>query len=701
MSEKEYAPLSSACVRALNDKIYDKRKAAALEIEKMVKDFVTRNKTQELRQLMKVLGQDFAGSQNPNTRKGGLIGLAATSIALGKDTALYTEELVLPILACFSDGDLRVRYYACESLYNVVKIARGAVLPHFAEIFSALSKLAADPDQSVKNASEHLDRQMKDIVSEDPSFDMVGFIQLLRERIYTKNPFTRQFIISWVSVLYAVPDMDFIVLLPEILDGLLKMLDEPTLEIKKTCDTVLGEFLRSIKQDPSRADFSSMTNILIIHAQAQDEFLQLTAITWIKEFVQLSGRSMLPFASGILTAILPCLSYDTDSRRNTRETAKAVNFILTKLITAEEDNKESVLNLESIVDVLLKHLVHTAVPTKVAALQWVYHLHTNIPDKMVVHMDEIFLVMLRVLSDSSDEVVQQDLEVLAEIMSYPLPSEGSGDASVIVKSPNSKNPYFSKFIVSLLKLFATDSHLLEDRGSFIIRQLCVLLDAEDIYRTLATVLMKEENVTFASTMVDILNTILLTAAELFNLRNKLKDLATEESCSLFCQLYELWCHNPVATVSLCLLTQNYAHASRLIRNFGSLEVTVEFLIEIDRLVQLLESPIFTFVRLELLEIPHNQHLVQALYGLLMLLPQTEAFHTLQRRLNCIPTLHLQNGFTSGGAEEKVDSRPGAKGINFDNLLKHFFEIQEKDSKKKHDDRRMALLQQGVKNLDVQ
>ena len=36
MSEKEYAPLSSACVRALNDKIYEKRKAAALEIEKLV-----------------------------------------------------------------------------------------------------------------------------------------------------------------------------------------------------------------------------------------------------------------------------------------------------------------------------------------------------------------------------------------------------------------------------------------------------------------------------------------------------------------------------------------------------------------------------------------------------------------------------------------------------------------------------------------
>lgn len=32
--ERDFAPLSQACVRALNDKMYEKRKAAALEIEK-------------------------------------------------------------------------------------------------------------------------------------------------------------------------------------------------------------------------------------------------------------------------------------------------------------------------------------------------------------------------------------------------------------------------------------------------------------------------------------------------------------------------------------------------------------------------------------------------------------------------------------------------------------------------------------------
>lgn len=34
MTERDYGPLSPACVRALNDKLYEKRKAAALEIEK-------------------------------------------------------------------------------------------------------------------------------------------------------------------------------------------------------------------------------------------------------------------------------------------------------------------------------------------------------------------------------------------------------------------------------------------------------------------------------------------------------------------------------------------------------------------------------------------------------------------------------------------------------------------------------------------
>lgn len=133
---------------------------------RMVKEFFAVNNSGQIRQIIKVLGHQFATSQNAHARKGGLIGLAAVAIGLGKDTGQYAEELIRPIIACFSDADSRVRYHACESLYNVVKVAREAVLPQFSSIFNALSKIATDPDQSVKSASELLDRIMKVIAME-------------------------------------------------------------------------------------------------------------------------------------------------------------------------------------------------------------------------------------------------------------------------------------------------------------------------------------------------------------------------------------------------------------------------------------------------------------------------------------------------------------------------------------------------------
>lgn len=50
----------------------------------MVKDFHQMNNHTQIKKLLKVLGQDFAVSKNPQTKKGGLIGLAAIAVGLGK-----------------------------------------------------------------------------------------------------------------------------------------------------------------------------------------------------------------------------------------------------------------------------------------------------------------------------------------------------------------------------------------------------------------------------------------------------------------------------------------------------------------------------------------------------------------------------------------------------------------------------------------
>jgi len=94
------------------------------------------------------------------------------------------------------------------------------------------------------------------------------------------------------------------------------------------------------------------------------------------------------------------------------------------------------------------------------------------------------------------------------------------------------------------------------------------------------------------------------------------------------------------------------------RDSADIEVTVGFLMQIDKLVQLIESPVFirksaehlldfscrqvsavvrSFVlptsdlRLQLLEPAKHPFLLKSLYGVLMLLPQSSAFTSLKTR----------------------------------------------------------------------
>jgi vacuole morphology and inheritance protein 14 len=130
--------------------------------------------------------------------------------------------------------------------------------------------------------------------------------------------------------------------------------------------------------------------------------------------------------------------------------------------------------------------------------------------------DGTFPALLKTLSDTSEEVIKHDLQLLAQI------------------SSSSEESYFKAFMVNLLDLFSTDKRLLETRGSLIIRQLCLSLNTERIYRTLAEILEKEEDLEFASDMVQKLNLILITCPELAESRRRLKMLETRVCTFLIC-----------------------------------------------------------------------------------------------------------------------------------------------------------------------
>jgi len=371
-----------------------------------------------------------------------------------------------------------------------------------------------------------------------------------------------------------------------------------------------------------------------------------------------------------LRAILPSVAAKVDPKL--RELAMLAHQSLMKLV--KESNPETDLkafDFAPTLNVLSNQLLHEAVNTRLAALQWMLMLRVTMPQQMFEHVDELTPALLKTLSDQSDKVVKVDLEVLALMSSVK--SQESPERR------EQADNFFTRFMLDLMALFSTDPELLATRGSFIVRNLCTLLEAEKIYRAFAGILLKEQDLDFAQLMVQNLNLILLTSPELFPLRKELMAMATEGSRSLFTELYKSWCHSPVATLSLCLLTQVYDHAGALLDKFGQLDVTVEFLVEVDKLIQLLESPIFTYLRLQLLE-PHSYcHLIKCLYGLLMLMPQTTAYATLRNRLDCIPvvasTLAVLDTRKTTTGTSFFKGNIGA-AIDFPALLKHFDQVQE-------------------------
>ncbi|KAK2708677.1 protein VAC14 homolog [Artemia franciscana] len=699
--EKDYSPLSSACVRALSDKLYDKRKAAAMEIEKMARDLAQASNTGLTKKLIKVLSEEFVISQNPNNKKGGLIGLAATAIGLGKDTSYYVNDLVNPVISCFVDPDSRVRYYSCEALYNIVKVARESILPHFNDVFDALCKLVADTDTTVKSGAEALDRLIQDIVAEGPLFDVQAFIPMLRDRIYSQNPFTRQFILSWIKLLCGIPSLEMINHLPEVLDGILLILKDENIDIKRSAEATLGELKYGIIKNKDAVDYHQLANILVLHAKSSDILLQQTSVSWISQLIKLYGVKMLPYTAEILSAVLPCLSYSEPPKKAAKEDAMEVEQNLLKLVPAESEvsidtvtrklNLPSTTNLEEgnlepfdtreVAFALTQQIGEGAVNTKAAVFKWLYHLQVLLPSKMLQHIDVTFPVLLHSLKDDSDQVVILALNVLAEI-------------GTTEHAKRTDNIHLQQLMTSLLEFFAKERGLLEERWIFVIRQLCILVDAELIFANIGQILEKESDLDFANQMAEALSTILLTAPELFGLRDKIKYLRTKESCELFCTLYRSFSHNPIAALSLCLLSQNYEHAKDLVMYYTNLDITLDLLTDIDRLVQLIESPVFAFLRLELLRSDQNRALVQTLYGLLMLLPQTEVFHLLRRRLACVP-FHVSSGQLSKDVPRSEEREIANLSIDFEALFQHFHSVTEQHKKRREQNFESELLAKSM------
>jgi vacuole morphology and inheritance protein 14 len=724
------SPLPPIVQRSLGDRSYDKRKNAALEIEQLVKSLSEAHNVPMIQSIISVLAKDFCTSMNANYRKGGLIGIAATAIGLMGNTRSHLEGLLFPVLHCFDDPESRVRYYACESLYNIAKVARGSILRYFNQIFDGLTKLFADVDVDVKNGANLLDRLVKDIVTESETFHVEHFLPLLQTYIRRTNPYIRQLLVGWITVLDSVPDISMIDYLPDFLDGLFNMLSDSNREIRQAADSALSDFLKEVRHS-TVLEFGPLVSILVNQCMSKDRLNRLTAITWIEELIHhpySGGDALLPHHSEVLDAILYCIS---DSEEQICIVAERTNANLISLVRDTQGDFQLAPLLRTLTE---KLMTKDDVPTKMASLRWINMLLEKRRGDMTQFVPKLLTVLLKTLSDTSDSVVLFTLQVLARI--------SLGDGGGPIDDPDNLDDdqdkraadthygllrgtkdekHFKLVINAVLGLFSKDRALLENRGSLVVRKFCVLLDAESVYMLMAQVLSSSCQLTpgriivrddetemgpsadegkvedpivfsleFMSTMVQTLNLILLTASELHGLRvllakafdrgtpagNKVIKKEDKNANDLFDTLFKCWCHSPVATFSFCLLARAYEVAFDLVQKFSELDVSVGFLMQIDKLVQLLESPVFVHLRLQLLDVesPHHAPLLKSCYGLLMLLPQSDAFRSLNDRLTTVCNLRDNLGIPPVSLSRSLTPNSCIDAERQAALLSHFDKI---------------------------
>ncbi|GMM35219.1 Vac14 protein [Saccharomycopsis crataegensis] len=958
--------MDDTTAKALGDRLYEKRRSAALSVEKMVRQLLAQNTTEAKDQISKIIDQlcqDYAYAvHQPNARNGGSIGLAAVAIALGSNhIAIYLDRIIMPVLACFSDQAAQVRYYACEALYNIAKVAKGEILVYFNDIFDVLCRLFADSENSIKNGANLFNRLIKDIVHEkaatyvsvihannnddsylveshhldsdgyysqynsrqsNTAFSLPKFIPVLKERLFTNNPYTRLFLVDWIMLLNSVPDLELISFLPNFLGGLLGFLTDQKKDVRIITNKCLSKFLEEIKRivetkkvveqhrllrlekaqqqkhleqfkkshkrihsidsansvhpesfnhemsllkikdenkntdesegnieddedsgdssklkndvvedkndhddDTDKSDedsefeesedesgsmvgdsyyndsegplylplqdvqlnFAEIIRILIANLDNKNEEVQSVVLNWIETLLDITPTSFIPLICGLLETLVMILS-SGDSVKQIKEKAKAIDRKLVELIylyldlteihsednnnndskpltssscptppvtapdvssssappppsippatatlprsasfsssssspsslpptastavaplTITKDSKpkfgfsdkliypsdskkkpiptqdgNSIYN--SLVNIITSNLLNVDESTKLLLLDWLIMLHKKSAKLFVSNsLSKTFQILLKSLCGESAAAVDKDLILISEI------------------STSANDSLFYQLMLDLVGLFKNDRKLLEGKGNFIIRKLCVNLNSERIYKSLAHVLFDidhntvvnnktlKNNLGFISIMIQILNSNLITAPELSALRSKLRNLNTKEDWQLFSTLFKCWSYNSPACLSLCLLSQNYEMAYNLLRIFEDFEITVNLLIQLDILVQLLESPVFVKLRLQLLEPDKYPYLLKCLYGILMLLPQSNAFNTLQRRLNSINGYTINTGALPGAttmspstlatsALSSTSKLISGKKQKYNDLIKLFREVQQK------------------------
>jgi len=301
--------ISAAVLVSLAHKRYERRRLAAMEIEKVVRGLAQQDELDRVRAILLLLSDDYVRSTSEDARKGGVVALAASAIGLKKasDSNPTTHEcrdlILASVVHACQDHSQRVRYYATESLFNVIKVIPSLAVQHFFILFEILRSLYADVDPDVKSGAELLDKKLKEVIvgaMNAGSFTADACVPVFARFVYMRNKATKRLTLTWLQELtdklIGAPILEYLHLF---LTGIFDMVADPTVVIRQSAlaflqsilpklldNHVVEEAIDDFQSSGVRVDFDKILQSLVTTMEHPDPLVRKISIYWVSKIVK-------------------------------------------------------------------------------------------------------------------------------------------------------------------------------------------------------------------------------------------------------------------------------------------------------------------------------------------------------------------------------------------------------------------------------
>ncbi|CAJ1020388.1 putative Vacuolar 14 Fab1-binding region/Vacuolar protein 14 C-terminal Fig4p binding [Leishmania utingensis] len=641
-------PLALQATRkALIEGKADARSRAAQAISsrtlQLYKDVPTTEAEEVLVLELRSVGDQLLRNTAAVYRRAGLICVRAVCAGLphhplGSNLLIH---LLDPVLRSMGDADPIVRIAAIEACYELVRHhGVEAWAARFTDLFTALSIAVSDRDKRVFLLAEEVSCTLKESVSRSgaAAVDINAFASFVCETLGSHTSSSRslvvdvgaavsQWVLQWLRFVLELPGCHFAASMASLLRVLLAASDSNDTNVFD----ILCECRQGVSQHYSAETAANVCEVVDILCtsvhDATSARTRVFCLEWLSELVHLGiGDDVFQrHLSCVLQATLPELSSHDGATR-----AAAV--------TANQEVQHAIVPVGAsisagVADLLLRSVLElldsgAGEETLIGGLEWLLILHHLAPSTSENLLNNVLEAITVLLDVAAESVALRATEVACVLTS---------------------NGHFSEVVQLVLQrlLHHNRDGLLLRRFPDVVRRLHTLrsrLEGEDLRESVlvhfARALSDITDLRFVSKVVLSLQSMLATFPELDDVRVLLRrGLTNTATAEMFSALLQCWRYNAVALLSLGLLCRHFVFTRRICEHLGEGEMSVATYVQLDHLVQQLESSTFTFLRVSLLRPMSCPALVQTLYLLLLLLPQSSPHYaTLSRRLQPVTVL---------------------------------------------------------------